>query len=81
MEDWPLNAYRNDVIKVFEITAIEHSIQYEFEDSDDLIDKFLNNVQFKFVPTEEVLVKCGFSAENYQPAAYSSGIPIISENY
>lgn len=49
--------------------------------TDDLIDKFLNNVQFKFVPTEEVLVKCGFSAENYQPAAYSSGIPIISENY
>lgn len=80
-KDRPLNTYRNGAIKVFEITAKEHSAQYDFEDSDDLIDKFLNNVRFTFVPTEEVLIKCGFSLENYQLPPYSSGIPIISKNY
>ena len=78
-EERTLNSYTIGSIKVFEINVQEHSRCYDFEEPDDVVNNFLSNVQSKFVPTEEVVVKCGFSLENINPAPYGGRIPIINK--
>ena len=59
----------------------KHSSCYNFEDGEDTVNSFLNNVRSKFKPSTEVLIKCGFSIENLQSVPVDSGEPIVSINY
>ena len=80
-EDRPLNTYKIGSIKIFEINVQEHSRYYDFGEPDNVVSNFLTNVRRKFVPTEEVAVKCGFSLKNIQPALYGRRAPIINKRY
>ena len=37
---------------------------YDFHNSEEVVEDFLNNVRSKFKPSGPVLIKCGFIIEN-----------------
>ena len=50
----------------FEITVNKHGEYYDFENSEEVIDYFFNNVCSRFKPSGLKLIKCSFVIENIQ---------------
>ena len=65
-------------VKIYEISVCKHSNYYNFEDAEDTVNTFLNNVRTKFKPNTKLLIKCGFSVVNLQLEPVDSGEPIVN---
>ena len=63
-EDKPLNIIRSLHIIKYEISVKKFGEDYNFQNSEELVNDFLNNVRSKFNPAEPVLIKCRFIIEN-----------------
>ena len=56
----------------YEISVKKFSDYHEFHNSE-VVEDFLNNVQYKFKPSGTVLIECGFIIQNIQ----QSGVQIL----
>ena len=63
-EDKPLEIKNNNQILKYEISVKKFSEYYDFYNSEELVNDFLNNVRSKFRLSGPVLIKCGFIIEN-----------------
>ena len=62
----PLEIKNNNQILKYEISVKKFGECYNFCDSEELVNDFLNNLRSKFRPSGFVLIKCGFIIENIQ---------------
>ena len=62
----------------YKISAKRFGKYYDFYNSEQLVDDFLNNVRTKFRPSDLVLVKCRFIIENIQQALSENVRPILN---
>lgn len=67
-EDRTIEVQRLGNIKICRISLVQHNAFYDFENSDEIRDSFLNDVRSSFFPVWLVSIKCDFSIENYQLA-------------
>ena len=63
-EDKPLDIIRSSHIIKYQISVKKFSQDYDFQNSEELVNDFLNNVHSKFKPAGPVLIKCGFIIKN-----------------
>ena len=65
----------------FEITVNKHGEHYDFENSEEIIDYFCNNVCSRFKPSGLKLIKCSFVIENIQQSVFENLTPILNIRY
>ena len=68
----PIDIIRNQEVTIYQITFEEHSNEYDFYNSTEIVENFLYNVKRLYKPTSKAVFKSSFSIENIQNA------PIIS---
>ena len=61
----PVNILRCDIFTTYFINFEQHSDHYDFFDSEQLVNDFLDVVENKFVPNKKVKVQASFSIINY----------------
>lgn len=66
---------------MYEISVQKHKDYYDFENSEKLVDNFLENVRSKSKPWRFAIMKCRFSIENYQPGPTENNTLIINTRY
>ena len=62
-EDKPLDIIRNPHIIEYKIFVRKFGDDYNFQNSEELVNDFLNSVRSKFKSAGPVLIKCGFTIE------------------
>lgn len=78
-EQKPLSYTDLGYIQIYEIKLFEHQNDYNFYDSEELIDEFIKNVRGWFHrQPKNVIIKCGFSIQNILPSL-SLNLGIISD--
>ena len=65
----------------YEITVGRHGEFYDFSNSEEVANYFLNNVRSKFKASDSVVIKCGFLIEKVQPEPSEYNIPISNVRY
>ena len=65
-EDKPLHIIRSPHIIKYEISVKKFGEDYDFQNSEELVNDFLNNIRSKFIPAGPALIKCGFIIKNIQ---------------
>ena len=80
-EDKPLNIIRSPHVIKYEISVKKFGENYDFQNSEELVNDFLNNVHSKFKPTGPFLIKCGFIIENIQQSVPENLRPILNIHY
>ena len=68
----PIDIIKNQEVTIYQISFEKNSNEYDFFNSNEVVNDFLFNVKRLFKPANKVLFKGGFSIENVQNA------PIIS---
>ena len=78
----PINVTNLSAIRKFEITHKEHSSDYDFYDSEAVVDGFLAKVK-SYVSrySNDVLIRAGFSIENVQQAFGDYSEPLVQTRY
>lgn len=66
---------------MYEISVQKHKDYYDFENSEKLVDNFLEKVRSKSKPWRFAVMKCHFSIENYQPGPTENNTLIINTQY
>ena len=81
-ENKPIEIKITGDITTYEITVGKHGEYYNFSNSDEIIEEFLLNVRSKFKSASTgVIIKCGFSIQNIQPAPSDYTVPILNVRY
>ena len=62
----PIDIIRKKDITIYQISFAKHSLEYDFFDSQKVVDEFLFNVKNLFEPSTYVLFKTDFAIENIQ---------------
>ena len=65
----------------YEISAGKNGHEYDFQNAERVVDNFLRNVNNRFVPNNDFLMKVAFSIENYQRVPQENDAPIINTRY
>ena len=68
----PIDIIKKQGITLYQISFEKHSDEYDFFNSEEVVDDFLFNVKRLFKPSNDVLFKGDFSIENIQTAPISS---------
>ena len=68
-------------MKSSEITYKKHGQYYDFSNAEELVDELLLNVKNKFKSNGQVVIKCGFTIQNIQPAPTEHDVPILTVCY
>ena len=78
----PINVTSIGDIKKFEITFEQHSNDYDFFDSEALVDQFLTEIKnYVFRYNRDVLIRAGFSIENIQHVLSDYSEPLTQTRY
>ena len=78
----PINVTNLNAIKKFEITFKEHSSDYDFYDSEAVVDGFLAKVKSNVSRySNDVLIRAGFSIENVQQPFGDYSEPLVQTRY
>ena len=81
-EEKPVNYTNLGEIRKYENTFAQHSHDYDFCNSEKLVDNFLLNVKNRVGRfSNDFLIKCGFSLENIQPSPFENEEPIRNSRY
>ena len=59
----------------------KHGDYYDFENSEETVDDFLNNVRSQPKPSGLKRIKCSFLIENIQQSAFENLRPILNKRY
>ena len=84
IEEKPLTVTSIGYINKYEIIYQNHSSNYDFYNSESLVDDFLLNVKNKIERSDIdffMLMRCGFSLENIQPSLEDYDQPLKSSRY
>ena len=70
-------------IQKYKISFSQNVHDYDFYDSESLVDNFLLNVENRVKRFElgDFVIKCGFSIENVQPSLFENEEPIVNSRY
>ena len=68
----PIDIIKKQDITLYQISFEKHSDEYDFFNSEEVVDDFLFNVKRVFKPSNSVLFKGDFSVENIQAAPLNS---------
>ena len=77
-EERPIDIKKSGNIMNYKITVGSHGKFYNFSNSEEAVNDFLNNVTSKFNASGSVMIKFGFSMENIQPAPSEYNVPILN---
>ena len=82
-EEKPMNYTRLGEIQKYEIMFVQHSQDYDFYNSEKLVDDFLLNVKSRIRRSAEgdFLIKCGFSLQNVRPPPFENEVPIVNSRH
>ena len=80
-EDKPVDLVKTSQILKYEISVKKFSDYYDFHNSEEVVEDFLNNVRPKFKPSVPVLIKCEIIIKNIQQSAYENLRPILNTRY
>ena len=82
-EEKPVNYTRLGEIQKYKIMFVQHSQDYDFYNSEKLVDDYLLNVMSRIRTSEEgdFIIKCGFSLENVRPSPFENEAPIANSRY
>ena len=61
--------------------ATTNMVIFQFTNADELVDEILKNVKVRFKSNGGVVIKCGFTIENVQPATTEYDIPLSTVRY
>ena len=75
------NIKKSGNITTHEIMVGSHGNFYDFSNSEEVANDFLNNVRSKFKASDSVMIKCGFSVENIQLGPSEYNVPILNVRY
>ena len=83
LEEKPVNYTHLGEIQKKEIPFVQHSQDYDFYNSEKLIDDFLLNFKSRIRRSTDgdFFIKCGFSLENVQPSFFENEAPIVNSGY
>ena len=82
IEEKPLTVTSIGNIKKYEINYQNHSSDYDFYNSESLVDEFLLNVKNRIEKSDvDFFICCGFSLENMQPSLEDYDQPLKSLRY
>ena len=82
VEDKPLAVNTIGPINIFEIRCENHSCEYDFFNSESVVDEFLLNVKSKIQRSEtDFFIRCSFSIQNIQPSPEGFNQPLLSSRY
>ena len=70
-KDKPVEVKHFKNITTYEITVGNHGKFYNFNNSQEVVNNFLNNIRSKFKASNSVMIKCDFSIENVPQKTYS----------
>ena len=80
VENKPLNALkRGNALTIYYINFEQHSNFYDFFNSEQIVEEFLNVVETNFVPEDYVDVQGSFSLINYQPPESEFSVEITDK--
>ena len=82
VEEKPIAITTIGPIKIYEIRFENHSADYDFHNSEQVVDDFLFNVKSRIENSSvDFLIRCGFSLQNIQPSPEGFGTPLRSSRY
>ena len=82
VEDKPIRITAVGPIKIYEIRFENHSSDYDFFNSEQIVDEFSFVVKNRIQRSDaDVFVRCGFSLENIQPSTGGFDQPLRSSRY
>ena len=80
-EERPIYISQRGNILTYEISVKKYKYYHDFENSEELVNDFLKKVRSRFKVGRFVVMRCGFSIENYQPGPTENDTPIFTEPY
>ena len=81
-EDKPVTIITVSPIKIYEIRFENHSSDYNFFNSEQVVDEFLFNVKNRIERSDtDFFIRCGFSLQNIQSSPDGFDQPLISCRY
>ena len=81
VEDKPLDIVKTLNIIKYQISYSKHSDNYNFSNSEQVINEFLTNITLHFKPEGSVQIKASFIIENYQPSVSEDHPPLYNTRY
>ena len=81
-EEKPISIITVRAIKIYEIRFENHSSDYDFFNSEQVVDEFLLNVKNRIERSDrDFFIRCGFSLQNIQPSPEGFDQPLRSSRY
>ena len=82
VKDKPLDIIKSSpsIVK-YQISYFKHSNDYNFSNSEQVVNEFLTNVKLHFKPAGPVQIKASFTIENYQPSISEDHPPLYNTRY
>ena len=80
-EERPIEMKKSGNITTHEITVGNLGIFFDFSNSEEVVNNFLNDVKSKFKTSGSVMIKCDFSIENIQSAPSEYNASILNVRY
>ena len=81
-ENKPVSIITVGPIKIYEIRFEQHSADYDFFNSEEVVDDFLFKVKNRIVRSDrDFIIRCGFSLQNIQPSPEGFDQPLKSSRY
>ena len=80
-EDKPVKIQKHFGLNIYSIEFQKHRDYCDFSNPEELVDSFLKNVRYRFIPSGKKWMKCSFTIENIQQSPYQDLRPIINSRY
>ena len=77
----PMDLEQYGLITKYAISAYKHKHEYNFYDTESVVNDFLKNIKNKFVTINHVIKKVGFTIENIPPSPEEIGTSITNSGY
>ena len=81
VEDKPLDIIKTPHIAKYQISYFKHSDEYNFSNSEQVVNEFLTNVKLHFKSSGPVQIKVSFTIENCQAAVSEDQSPLYNTRY
>ena len=77
----PMDLEQYGLITKYAISSYKYKDEYNFYDTESVVNDFLKNIKNKFVTNNHVTIKVGFTIENIQPSPEEIGTSITNSGY
>ena len=77
----PMDLEQYGLITKYAISSYKYKDEYNFYDTESVVNDFLKNIKNKFVTNNHVTMKVGFTIENIQPSPEEIGTSTTNSGY